>query len=107
MSLIKPFKALRPIPKIASKVSTPNPKYFKNLKSYPKIGYLKILTSNNLIQSKIYFQKMKNKKIITKENTDSYYIYKISNKIHRQIGILGKIDLKIFFNFFKDDWSVL
>ena len=98
MSLINPFKALRPIQKLASKISTPNPKYFKNLKSYPKIGYLKILTSKNLIQSKKYFKKMKSKKIITKETKDCYYIYKISNKNHRQIGILGKIDLDKYDN---------
>ena len=98
MSLINPFKALRPIQKLASKISTPNPKYFNNLKSYPKIGYLKILTNKNLIQSKKYFKKMKNKKIITKEIRDCYYIYKISNKNHRQIGIIGKIDLKKYDN---------
>ena len=98
MSLINPFKALRPIQKLASKISTPNPKYFNNLKSYPKIGYLKILTNKNLIQSKKYFKKMKNKKIITKEIRNSYYIYKISNKNHRQIGIIGKIDLNKYDN---------
>ena len=98
MSLINPFKALRPIQKLASKISTPNPKYFNNLKSYPKIGYLKILTNKNLIQSKKYFREMKKKKIITKEIRDCYYIYKISNKNHQQIGILGKIDLNNYDN---------
>ncbi len=98
MSLINPFKALRPVPKLASKISTPNTKYFNNLKSYPKIGYLKILTNKNLNQSKKYFKKMKNKKIINKEIKDSYYIYKISNKNHRQIGIIGKINLNKYDN---------
>ena len=98
MSLINPFKAIRPIQKLVSKISTPNPKYFNNLKSYPKFGYLKILTSKSLIQSKKYFKNMKNKKLITKESKDCYYIYKISNKNHHQIGILGKIDLKKYDN---------
>ena len=98
MSLINPFKALRPIQKLASKISTPNPKYFNNLKSYPNIGYFKILTNKNLTQSKKYFKKMKNKKIIIKEIRNSYYIYKISNKNHRQIGIIGKIDLNKYDN---------
>ncbi len=98
MSLINPFKALRPIQRLASRISTPNPKYFNSLKSYPKFGYLKILTSKNLIQSKKYFANMKNKKLITKESKDSYYIYKISDKNHQQIGILGKIDLKNYDN---------
>ena len=41
---------------------------------------------------------MKNKKLITKESKDSYYIYKISDKNHQQIGILGKIDLNKYDN---------
>ena len=98
MSLINPFKALRPIQKLASKISTPNPKYFKNLKSYQKFGYLKILTSKNLVQSKKYFANMKKKKLITKDASDCYYIYKISDKNHQQIGILGKIDLNNYDN---------
>ena len=98
MSLINPFKALRPIQKLAHKISTPNPKYFKSLQSYPKFGYLKILTSKNLIQSKKYFESMKNKKLITKDSKDCYYIYKISNKNHQQIGILGKVNLNKYDN---------
>jgi len=98
LSLINPFKALRPIQKLARKISTPNPKYFDSLKSYSKFGYLKILTSKNLIQSKKYFQNMKYKKLITKEIKDCYYIYKISNKNHQQIGIMGKVDLNKYDN---------
>ena len=41
---------------------------------------------------------MKNKKLITKEIKDCYYIYKISNKNHKQIGILGKVDLNKYDN---------
>ena len=98
MLLINPFKALRPIKKLARKISTPNPKYFNSLKLYQKFGYYKILTSKNLIQSKTYFKNMKNKKLITKEIKDCYYIYKISNKNHQQIGIMGKVDLNKYDN---------
>ena len=98
MSLINPFKALRPIQKLARRISTPNPKYFNSLKSYQKFGYLKILTSKNLVQSKKYFANMKKKKLITKDTLDCYYIYKISDKYHQQIGILGKIDLNNYDN---------
>ncbi len=98
MLLINPFKALRPVKKQAHKISTPNPRYFNNLKSYPKIGYLKILSSKNLNKSKKYFQNMKDKKLITKEIKNCYYIYKISNKNHKQIGILGKVDLNKYDN---------
>ena len=41
---------------------------------------------------------MKKKKLITKESKDCYYIYKISDKNHQQIGILGKIDLNNYDN---------
>ncbi len=102
MSLINPFKALRPIQRLARKISTPNPKYFNSLKSYQRFGYLKILTSKNLIQSKKYFANMKKKKLITKDVKDFYYIYKISDKNHQQIGILGKIDLNNY-----DDKNIL
>ena len=98
MLLINPFKALRPVKKLAHKISTPNPRYFNNLKSYSKIGYLKILTSKNLTKSKKYFQSMKSKKLVNKEIKDCYYIYKISNKTHQQIGILGKVDLNKYDN---------
>jgi len=98
LSLINPFKALRPIKKLAHIISTPNPKYFNSLKPFPKFGFLKILTSKNLIKSKKYFENMKNKKFITKESKDCYYIYKISNKKHQQIGILGKVNLNKYDN---------
>jgi len=98
LSLINPFKALRPIQRLARKISTPNPKYFNSLKSHQRFGYLKILTSKNLVQSKKYFANMKKKKLITKESKDCYYIYKISDKNHQQIGILGKIDLNNYDN---------
>ena len=98
MSLINPFKALRPIQRLARRISTPNPKYFNCLKSHQRFGYLKILTSKNLVQSKKYFVNMKKKKLITKESKDCYYIYKISDKNHQQIGILGKIDLNNYDN---------
>ena len=98
MSLINPFKALRPIQRLARRISTPNPKYFNSLKSHQRFGYLKILTSKNLVQSEKYFANMKKKKLITKESKDCYYIYKISDKNHQQIGILGKIDLNNYDN---------
>jgi len=98
LSLINPFKALRPIQRLARRISTPNPKYFNSLKSHQRFGYLKILTCKNLVQSKKYFVNMKKKKLITKESKDCYYIYKISDKNHQQIGILGKIDLNNYDN---------
>ena len=102
MILINPFKALRPKQNKAFKISTPSPRYFNISKSHSKYGYLKILTSKNLKNSKEYFKKMKNKKLIITENKDSYYIYKISNKNHSQIGIIGRIDLKMY-----DDKNIL
>ena len=97
MILINPFKALRPKKNQASKISTTNPRYFKNSKS-SKNGYLKIITSKNLKNSKKYLKIMKYKKLIIEDNQDYYYIYKISNKKHSQTGILGRIDLNKYDN---------
>ena len=93
MILINPFKGLRPKKNIAFKISTPSTRYFNNFKLYSAYGYLKILLSKNLSKSKKYFQKMKKNRLIVKENKDSYYIYKISNNSHSQIGIIGRVDL--------------
>ena len=94
MILINPFKGLRPKKNKAHKISTPSPSYFiKNLRSKSTYGYLKILTNKNLSLSKKYFQKMKNDNLLIKENKKSYYIYKISNNSHSQIGVVGKVEL--------------
>ena len=102
MILINPFKALRPIKKQAYRISTPSPIYIGKHRLKSQYGFLKILTNKNLDKSKKYFEKMKNNKLIVRDNKDGYYIYKISNKNHSQIGIVGKIDLNRY-----DDKSIL
>ena len=105
MILINPFKGLRPKKNKAHKISTPSPSpsyFIKNLRSKSTYGYLKILTNKNLSLSKKYFQKMKNDNLLIKENKKSYYIYKISNNNHSQIGIVGKVELSKY-----DDKNIL
>mgnify|MGYP000041153164 FL=1 len=45
---------------------------------------------------------MKNDNLLIKENKKSYYIYKISNNSHSQIGVVGKVELSKY-----DDKNIL
>jgi uncharacterized protein (DUF1015 family) len=96
--LINPFKGLRPKIHIASKISTPSIGYLsdklkKNFKLKRSLNFLNILFSKNFNRSKINFLKMKKKGLIFKDILNCYYIYKITFKKHRQIGIIGKTNL--------------
>ena len=98
MILINPFKGLRPKINIASKISTPSVGYLgkklkKNFKLKRPLNFLNILLSKNFNRSKINLLKMKKKGLIIKDILDCYYIYKITFKKHKQIGIIGKTNL--------------
>ena len=98
MILINPFKGLRPKIHIASKISTPSIGYLsdklkKNFKLKRSLNFLNILFSKNFNRSKINLLKMKKKGLIFKDILNCYYIYKITFKKHRQIGIIGKTNL--------------
>ena len=41
---------------------------------------------------------MKKNSILEKDNTDSFYIYKISTKDHSQVGIVGTAKLSAYDN---------
>ncbi len=98
MILINPFKGLRPKIHIASKISTPSIGYLsdklkKNFKLKRSLNFLNILFSKDFNRSKINLLKMKKKGLIFKDILNCYYIYKITFKKHRQIGIIGKTNL--------------
>ena len=71
------------------------------------MSYLNIFNlddQNSKSQSEIYakakeqFELMKNKSVIKKDNTKSFYIYKISAKNHSQVGIIGTAKLSAYDN---------
>jgi len=101
--LINPFKGLRPKIHIASKISTPNVGYLsdelkKSFKLKRSLNFLNILLSKNFNRSKIYLLKMKKKGLVIKDILNCYYIYKITSKKHKQIGIVGKVSLSNYNN---------
>ncbi len=111
MHFINPFKGLRPIENKASSVSIPSTDHLsekvieKHKKSNPW-SYLNIFNPDSeneneneiKIKAKKQFELMKNKSVLTKDNTKSFYIYKISTKDHSQIGIIGTAKLSAYDN---------
>ena len=112
MHFINPFKGLRPKKEKASSITIPSTDHLsekvieKHKKSNPW-SYLNIFNpdSKNLeneneinIKAKKQFELMKSKSVITKDNTKSFYIYKISTKGHSQIGIIGGAKLSAYDN---------
>jgi len=112
MHFINPFKGLRPIKEKASSVSIPSTdhlseKVISNHKKNNPWSYLNIFnpdTKESESQSELdakakkQFELMKNKSVLMKDNTQSFYIYKISTKDHSQIGIIGTAKLSAYDN---------
>ena len=112
MHFINPFKGLRPIKEKASSISIPSTdhlseKVISNHKKNNPWSYLNIFnpdTKESESQSELdakakkQFELMKNKSVLTKDNTKSFYIYKISTKNHSQIGIIGTAKLSAYDN---------
>ena len=112
MHFINPFKGLRPIEDKASSVSIPSTdqlsaKVITNHKKNNPWSYLNIfnpdsekLKSQNEIDAdaKKQFELMKNKSVLMKDGTNSFYIYRISTKDHSQVGIIGTAKLSAYDN---------
>jgi len=112
MHFINPFKGLRPIEDKASSVSIPSTdqlsaEVITNHKKNNPWSYLNIfnpdsekLKSQNEVNAdaKKKFELMKNKSVLMKDNTNSFYIYKISTKDHSQVGIIGTAKLSAYDN---------
>jgi uncharacterized protein (DUF1015 family) len=112
MHFINPFKGLRPIENKASSVSIPSTdqlsaEVITNHKKNNPWSYLNIfnpdsekLKSQNEVNAdaKKQFELMKNKSVLMKDNTNSFYIYRISTKDHSQVGIIGTAKLSAYDN---------
>tara|TARA_B100000524_G_scaffold322457_1_gene203858 strand:- start:749 stop:1951 length:1203 start_codon:yes stop_codon:yes gene_type:complete len=103
MYFINPFKALRPTKENASSVAVASTDHFgedgkkEHLKKNPW-SYLNVFDAGNDLKSKEQFKLMKEKSIIKKENDTSFYIYKISDQNHEQIGVIGTAKLSAYDN---------
>ena len=112
MHFINPFRGLRPYKEKASSVSIPSTDHLSeeiitNHKKNNPWSYLNIFnpdSQNSKSQNKIFieakkqFALMKKNSILMKDNIKSFYIYKISNKNHIQIGIVGAAKLSAYDN---------
>ncbi len=103
MHFINPFKGLRPTEEKASSVSIPSTDHLseeviiKHKKNNPW-SYLNIFNNKILSKAKEQFELMKNNSIIKKDDTKSFYIYKISTENHSQVGVIGTAKLSAYDN---------
>jgi len=103
MYFINPFKGLRPTEEKASSVAVTSTDHLsKDLivdhKKNNPWSYLNVFSAEDNSKSKEQFELMKKKSILTKDNNDSFYIYKISTKNHAQVGIIGTAKLSAYDN---------
>ena len=103
MYFINPFKGLRPTEEKASSVAITSTDHLskeivsKHKKDNPW-SYLNVFSAENSSKSKEQFESMKKKLILKKDNTNSFYIYKISTNEHTQVGIVGTAKLSAYDN---------
>tara|TARA_B100000287_G_scaffold402998_1_gene424387 strand:+ start:91 stop:1293 length:1203 start_codon:yes stop_codon:yes gene_type:complete len=103
MYFINPFRALRPNKKNASSVAVASTDHLgedgkkNHLKKNPW-SYLNVFDASNESKSKKQFELMKEKSILQKDDSSSFYIYKISDQNHQQVGIIGTAKLSAYDN---------
>ena len=112
MHFINPFNGLRPNEAKASSVSIPSTDHLSeeiitNHKKNNPWSYLNIFnpdSQNSKSQNEMFtksreqFALMKKKSILMKDDIRSFYIYKISNNNHAQVGIVGTAKLSAYDN---------
>ena len=103
MYFINPFKGLRPTEEKASTVAITSTDHLSkeivsNHKKNNPWSYLNVFSAENSSKSKEQFESMKKKSILKKDNSDSFYIYKISTNGHAQVGIVGTAKLSAYDN---------
>ena len=102
MSLIKPFSGIRPKKKFAKQISSPNISYIDNYKPNKKLNFLNLLNSSNINKSKKMLSALKEKSIIQKDQSNHFYLYRITHSKKKLLGIVGKINLENY-----DDKKIL
>ena len=103
MHFINPFRGLRPTEEKASSVAITSTDHLskeivKDHKKNNPWSYLNVFSAENNSKSKEQFELMKKSSILTKDNKNSFYIYKISTKDHAQVGIVGTAKLSAYDN---------
>ena len=93
MSLIKPFYGIRPKKKYAKQVTSPNISYIDNYKPNKKLNFLNLLNATEINKSKKILKSLNDKHIIQEDKSSHFYLYRITYKNKKLLGVLGKINL--------------
>ena len=104
MYFINPFKGLRPTKENASSVAVSSTDHLSkdsivDHKNNNLWSYLNVFGAENNSKSKEQFELMKKKSILIKDKNNSFYIYKISNGDHSQVGSGPSELMRIPFSF--------
>ncbi len=103
MHFINPFKGLRPTKESVTSIVIPSTDHLsssdiENIKKNNQWSYLNILNNKNQKEAKEQFELMKKKSLLIKEDNKSFYIYKITQSSHTQIGLIGSANLSAYDN---------
>ena len=102
MSLIKPFSGIRPKKKYAKKITSPNISYIDNYKPNKKLNFLNLLNASNINKSKKILLSLRKKGIVQQDQSNHFYLYRITYGKKKLLGIVGKINLNNY-----DDEKIL
>ena len=103
MYFINPFKGLRPTVENAEKVAITSTDHLSedklsDFKKNNPWSYLNVFGAENKSKSKEQFELMKKNSILKKDENSCFYIYKISDQNHEQIGVIGTAKLSAYDN---------
>jgi uncharacterized protein (DUF1015 family) len=103
MYFINPFKGLRPTKENAEKVAITSTDHLSedklsDFKKNNPWSYLNVFNAENNSKSKEQFELMKKNSILKKDKNLCFYVYKISDQDHEQIGIIGTAKLSAYDN---------
>ena len=102
MSLIKPFSGIRPKKKFAKQITSPNSSYINNYKLTKKLNFLNLLNTSNVNKSKKMLRNLNDKGFIQQDQSNHFYLYRITYNKKKLLGIVGKINLENY-----DDKKIL
>jgi uncharacterized protein (DUF1015 family) len=102
LSLIKPFSGIRPQKNLAKQVTSPNISYIDNYKQTKKLNFLNLLNTTSINKSKKILQSLNDKRIVHQDQSNHFYLYRITYNKKKLLGIVGKINLENY-----DDKKIL
>ena len=93
MSLIKPFSGIRPKKRYAKLITSPNISYIDNYKANKRLNFLNLLNASSINKSKKILTSIRKKNIIQQDQSNHFYLYRITYGKKKLLGIVGKINL--------------